>query len=84
MSFLTGKKVLITGGAGFLGEKHAEAVLEVGGDVLLADIDMSNCIDVAKRLNSKDYTGSVTPLQFDVTDKEQISNALISAFLLIP
>jgi len=73
---LTGKKVLITGGGGFLGEKHAEAVLEAGGDVLLADINMDSCSRVSEKLNSKNYPGTVFPLQFDVTDRQQIVDAL--------
>jgi len=35
---LTGRTVLITGGCGQLGKQHAEAILECGGDVILADI----------------------------------------------
>ena len=73
---LTGKTALITGGAGFLGIKHAEAVLEAGGCVLLADIDHEKCSLVAEQLNSQNYKGSVTPLQFDVTKKQEIEEAL--------
>ena len=35
---LTGRTVLITGGCGQLGMQHAEAILEFGGEVVLADI----------------------------------------------
>ena len=35
---LKGKTALITGGCGLLGVKHAEAILEFGGEVILADI----------------------------------------------
>ena len=35
---LNEKTVLITGGCGLLGVKHAEAILEFGGEVILADI----------------------------------------------
>ena len=35
---LSGRTVLITGGCGQLGQQHAEAILECGGDVILADI----------------------------------------------
>ena len=36
---LTGKVALITGGAGLLGVKHAEAIIEMGGVPVLVDID---------------------------------------------
>jgi len=35
---LTGKTALITGGAGLLGKKHAEAIRSAGGNVVLTDI----------------------------------------------
>lgn len=73
---LTGKTVLITGGGGFLGEKHAEAALEAGADVLLADINLENCKIVANRLKNNNYAGQVIPLQFDVKEKDQIISAL--------
>ena len=42
---LSGKVALITGGAGLLGKKHAEAIESAGGKVILTDIvDDPNCI----------------------------------------
>ena len=35
---LSGKTALITGGCGLLGMKHAEAILEFGGEVILTDL----------------------------------------------
>ena len=34
---LTGKTALITGAGGLLGPKHAEAIIEYGGKVILTD-----------------------------------------------
>ena len=34
---LTGKTALITGAGGLLGPKHAEAILDFGGTVILTD-----------------------------------------------
>ena len=75
---LTGKIVLITGAAGFLGEKHAEAVLEAGANVILSDIDQKRCEDLASKLNNKAYVGSATSRPFDVTNKQQIVSQLAS------
>jgi len=42
---LEGKTALITGGAGFLGKKHAEAIEEAGGKAILTDIiNDENCL----------------------------------------
>jgi NADP-dependent 3-hydroxy acid dehydrogenase YdfG len=43
---LSGKWALITGGAGLLGKEHALALLEVGANVVLWDIDSENLIKV--------------------------------------
>ena len=45
---LTGKVALITGGAGMLGMKHAEAIAEAGGSVVLADLDRAQAASAAK------------------------------------
>ena len=36
---LTGRVAMITGGAGLLGGKHAEAIADLGGTVVLLDLD---------------------------------------------
>jgi len=42
---LTGKTAVITGGAGLLGRKHAEAIKSAGGSVVLTDIvDDPDCV----------------------------------------
>ena len=41
---------VITGGAGILGEKHAEAIAEFGGIPILIDIDKKN---LKKKAESK-------------------------------
>ena len=41
---LSGKVVVITGGAGFLGKKHAEAIAEFKGIPIILDIDEDKCL----------------------------------------
>ena len=45
---LTGKTALITGAGGLLGPKHAEAIIEFGGSVIITD----HHEDRAKLLNN--------------------------------
>jgi len=57
---IDGKVAVITGGAGFLGVKHAEAILDAGGIPVLADINEEairhQAADLAKKYN-KDVLG---------------------------
>jgi NAD(P)-dependent dehydrogenase (short-subunit alcohol dehydrogenase family) len=62
---------IVTGGAGYLGMKHVEAILEANGRVALFDIDES-VIQKASNLNSKNTKGYVV----DITDEGQIESAI--------
>lgn len=76
---LTGKTALITGGAGLLGVKHAEAILEYGGNVILTDINSTAAIVKADELRKKKYgPGKVFGIYMDVTKKETIEQAISS------
>lgn len=62
---LTGKKVLITGGAGLLGKKHAEAVESAGARAILTDIVTdSDCIymDVTDKNSIEDVSRKTGPV----------------------
>jgi len=62
---LTGKTALITGGAGLLGKKHAEAIRSTGGHVVLTDIvDDPECIymDVTDKNNIEEVANSLGPV----------------------
>ena len=75
---LTGRTVLITGGCGQLGMKHAEAILEFGGEVILADIVGENeQEDAVKSLKFKFSTSEgISSVYMDVTDKVSIQKAV--------
>ena len=75
---LTGRTVLITGGCGQLGMKHAEAILEFGGEVILADIVGENeQEDAVKSLKFKfDRSEGISSVYMDVTDKVSIQKAV--------
>jgi len=79
---LTGKVAVISGGAGLLGEKHAEAISEFGGIPVLLDIDKKTGNEKAQII-SKEYQVDCTFKLCDITNESQISSvrdSLISKF----
>lgn len=68
---LGGRVVIITGGAGLLGVRHAEAVVELGGMAVLVDIDESRARDAAAAV-SENFNGEALGLGADITEPEQV------------
>ena len=64
---LTGKTALITGGGGLLGPKHAEAIVEYGGKVILADRHEDMAKEKAGQIGE-----NATYEYMDVTDRKSI------------
>jgi NAD(P)-dependent dehydrogenase (short-subunit alcohol dehydrogenase family) len=68
---LTGKVALITGGAGLLGVKHAEAIAELGGKPVLMDID-ENKLNLKARAIRKIYGVHVSSYKCDITLHKEV------------
>ena len=68
---LTGKVALITGGAGMLGMKHAEAIAEAGGNVVLADLDEKKVLSAAEKIKEF-FDVETLGVAVDMTQKEQV------------
>lgn len=68
---IEGKVAVITGGAGFLGVKHAEAILEAGGTPILADINERAAQQRASDL-SKKYNREVLGIYADITTADSV------------
>ena len=79
---LTDMVAVITGGAGLLGEKQAEAIAEFGGIPILLDIDKKAGTEKASKI-AFEYQVNCEFQFCDVTDESQIldiRNALLSKF----
>lgn len=72
---LAGRVVIITGGAGLLGEKHGEAVAEMGGIPVLVDVDGERARDRAAAI-ARTYPATVLGLQADVTHRASVEAVL--------
>jgi|10_taG_2_1085330.scaffolds.fasta_scaffold45711_1 NAD(P)-dependent dehydrogenase (short-subunit alcohol dehydrogenase family) len=73
---LKNKTVLITGGAGLLGKMHAEAILEHGGAVIIADCDFEKAEEVASELRKHHEENNVHAIFMDVTNSKSIAEAI--------
>lgn len=74
---LEGKTALITGAGGLLGPKHAEAILEYGGSVVLTDWHLDRVEAKANALKEKYSTNDrVFYRHMDVTNKASIEDVI--------
>ena len=69
---LDGRVVIITGGAGLLGIKHAEAVLDAGGTAVLLDISEASLDRVVNTLGDEYETDKICGMTADITSKEKV------------
>jgi NAD(P)-dependent dehydrogenase (short-subunit alcohol dehydrogenase family) len=72
---LTGKVAVITGGAGLLGEKHAEVVAEMGGFPVLLDLQGQKAATCAAKIEAA-YRVSSLGFGCDITRPEEVDQAL--------
>jgi NAD(P)-dependent dehydrogenase (short-subunit alcohol dehydrogenase family) len=68
---LEGKIIVITGGAGFLGQQHAQAVSLAGGVPVLLDLPSAHPGVVAQKLG-----GAARGMEADVTSQKSLGRAL--------
>ena len=77
---LSGRVAVITGGAGLLGVKHAEAIAEAGGRPVLADIDAGRAASAARAISEKYGVGGTQTecigAAVDITSRSSIEALL--------
>lgn len=72
---LKGRRALVTGAAGLLGQQHAVALAEIGAEVILTDYDsrrLSAAVENVSQLMPARYRG----IHMDVTDEHSIRDTL--------
>ena len=75
---LSGRRALIAGGAGYLGAEIADALAELGSDLVIASRDLEKCRRVAEDLARRSGR-QVEALSVDLTDKQTIRACVESA-----
>jgi NAD(P)-dependent dehydrogenase (short-subunit alcohol dehydrogenase family) len=71
---LAGRVAIITGGAGFLGSKHAEALSEFGCNTVLIDVNAERVRLEAQRICDL-YATTSLGIDCDITNKTQLEKA---------
>lgn len=72
---LSGKWALITGGAGLLGKEHARALLEVGANIVLWDINEKNLMKVISDFHREFSEQSVIMHVVDISKEGDVLEA---------
>jgi|APSaa5957512493_1039668.scaffolds.fasta_scaffold08027_2 NAD(P)-dependent dehydrogenase (short-subunit alcohol dehydrogenase family) len=73
---IKGKVIVITGGAGLIGQEFAKAIIDQGGMVIIADIDEERMQCVSKELSQELKSDSVDFFKLDITSKNSISECI--------
>ena len=69
---LANKVVVVTGGAGLLGQVFCQALVDVGAHVAIVDLDLASAETAAKRINKSD-TQRVIAFESDITSPESVT-----------
>jgi len=69
---LKNKVVVVTGGAGLIGQEFIKAVVEQNGIAIIADINEEIGLKVKERLSKELTTSNIDFIQLDITSKESL------------
>ena len=70
---IEGKVIVITGAAGLLGMRHAEAIAAFGGTPILLDLLLDKAQSYADELNKR-FNVNAIGMSVDITDEQQIKD----------
>lgn len=68
---LKGRVAVVTGGAGHIGSAMAEALAELGANIVILDISLESCLPVCERI-SKEYAVETLRLAVDLAQEVHI------------
>jgi NAD(P)-dependent dehydrogenase (short-subunit alcohol dehydrogenase family) len=73
---LDGKVIVITGGAGLIGQEFAKAIMSQGGIAVIADIDEERIQYTVKELAQKFPSGKIDAFKLNVISKDSLQECI--------
>lgn len=73
---LSNKVIVITGGAGLIGQTFVKAVVENGGIAVIADINPQLGVQVKNRLQGELSSNNIDFIELDITSKASLQSAI--------
>jgi NAD(P)-dependent dehydrogenase (short-subunit alcohol dehydrogenase family) len=73
---LNDKVVVITGGAGLIGQEFVKIVAQNGGTSVIADIDVENAHKVKEQLSEQCQVNNIDVVELDINSKHSIQSAI--------
>ena len=73
---LENKVVVVTGGAGLIGQEFIKAIIENNGIAVIADINKEAGTKVKKQLSKKLKTKNIDFIELDITSKKSLKKAI--------
>lgn len=73
---LKNKVIVVTGGAGLIGQEFIKAIIEQGGIAIIADINKEIGKEVQKKLSKKLNTKKINFIKLDITSKKSLKKCI--------
>jgi NAD(P)-dependent dehydrogenase (short-subunit alcohol dehydrogenase family) len=73
---LTDRVVVVTGGAGLIGQEFVRVIVENGGIAIIADIEKEQALIVRKKLSQQLDSQNINVVELDITSKVSLNKAI--------
>lgn len=75
---LTNKTALITGASGLLGAQHCKALLEIGCNLVITDVNMSKLTVLSQKLQKQYPQQDIRLFEMDVSNEQSVQSVVYS------
>lgn len=73
---LKDKVIVVTGGAGLIGQEFIKAIVEQNGKAIIADINETLGIEIKEKLSKEKESENIDFIKLDITSKDSLQNAI--------